>query len=396
MTTAGRLMMGHRKQRQAGRRRGLGLPALCFAASILGMMIGPPARGASVATVNGRFEGDLSIRADAVTISGQAVKWDDVLFLIADTAMTVAPAPQAVRLTNGEVWAVEIIGLAEGELEIHSALFGGRKLNLDQVRAIDFLPGLPDVRGEKAGVMYRYAVADSAEPVPGTILWIDRDRAAIDTVLGALTISRDGLRRYVFDRPSAGDEGDRPHEIALADGSVLHARLVSEGDGRIAVQHPVLGALRVRTAALRSVLRRDNPSVLFLADMKPAAVKTFPFISRDAAAPSVDARPHPYVRSLLIRPRTVIEYPLRERAGRKLSFRARMGTADDSRGPVHARIRVDDVVVFDRELGTDQAEPADVSLELPEGARMSVEVDFGSAVRFPCAAVLADAYLVLQ
>ena len=404
MRTSGRLMTGHRKGARAGRRSGTVLPALCFAACLLAVIIGPPAYSAVVATVDGRLEGELSIAADTVTIGGQAVKWEDVLFLAADTPMTVAPAPHAVRLTSGEIWAVEIAGLAEGKLELHSALFGRRELNLDQVRAIDFLPGLPDVRHEKARVMYRYPVASAgtAEPVPGTILWIDRDRAAIDTVLGALTISRAGLKRYVFDRRRVDAEGDRPHEITLADGSVLRARLVPGDDGRLVIEHPVLGALHVRTGALRSVLRRDNPSVVFLADVEPASVETFPFISRHAAAPSLAAhttgvnKPRPYVRVLLVRPKTIIEYSLPERTGRKLSFRARLSPAEGSLGAVHVRISVGDDVVFDRELGRDKAEPVDVSLELPEGVLVSIEVDFGSTVRFPCRVALADAYLILQ
>ena len=348
-----------------------------------------------VQTTQGRLEGTVAFQKDALAVAGKPVRWGDVLFAVVGDGGRRVTAPHAVRLTNGERWPVDLVGMTSREAEVRSPLFGRREIARKLLAELLFAPLLPPKRGLSPGTLYR----DAGEPIPGSIVWIDETKIALDGPLGVMTVAREGTSRYLFESGAKAAPSPRSEEtdLHLVDGTVLRGR-VALGPGRLDVRHAILGSVAVPAAALRALLRRP-PGALYLAEQPFAAVDAKPLVAHAAkperlvpleAARQGDAR---FLTGIRLWPPTTVRYRLPKRPGRKPVLRAWLGLTAQSRG--EARVRI----VAGRELLKEALAPGDawrpLSLELPAGGELAIEVTFGARLRFPCCVVLGDPHVLL-
>ena len=354
-----------------------------------------PARGADVVqTLRGRLEGTVAFQEGRVAVGGKSVRWEDVLTVIKAGTSRVLSAPEAIRLRNGEVWPVDLLGMSAGQLDVRSPLFGARKIEVGRVAELGFEPCLGPERGFKPCTLYR----EKGEPVPGDVLWIDSARIAIDSPLGVLKLRRDNARRYVLAAPArrgaAPPTGD---ELRLVDGAVLHGKLRCRA-GRLTLDHPLVGSLDVPGGIVAAVVRR-SPAVLYLADAPFASVEAVPLITACVAPRRVErpwsqgAANGGFLAGVRIEPKATVRYRVPRRAGVSALLRAAVGPAGDSRGDLRVRIVAGGRRLFEKELSAGSGWEQ-VSLELPAAGDLAIEVDFGTRLRFPCALVLGDPHVV--
>ena len=63
------------------------------------------------------------------------------------------------------------------------------------------------------------------------------------------------------------------------------------------------------------------------------------------------------------------------------------------RGDLDVRVEVSGRSVFNKALESD-AQPQSLTLELPAGDELTIRVDFGGRIAYPCSADLGNAYVV--
>ena len=321
----------------------------------------------------------------------KAVAWDDVVCLVWERRVRSLWAPAVVRLVGGEMWRVEVLGLSGRKVRVRSMAFGEREVPTAAIAALDFLPTLPPpAPWEKTATLYR----DSGEPIPGQLLWLDRDRLAIDSPLGALTLSREGTRRYLFRAaPPGAAEAD---EVSLIDGTVLRGRAAPVA-GRLVLRHRILGEVSLPEGLVRSVLRH-LPGVVHLAEAKPSKVEAEPLLA-EPALPAVLRYPEEgpsvgwpgrlrAVRSLRLEPKARMEFTL-ERGGR---FRATIAPVERAKGAANLSITSAERKLLERTIAPD-TEAFDIEAEVAPGA-LTIAVEFVPPMRFPCGVEFLDPHVV--
>jgi hypothetical protein len=352
-----------------------------------------------------------------VAVSGKAVPWDSVVYVL-PLGQAGAPAGAgAVRWADGEVWRADIARLSGGRLSVRSALLGTQEIEARQAAAVEFVPGAAAQYGRAywpAGALYR----DKGEPIPGTLLWIDETRLAIDSPLGVLTLPREGALGYVFPagpKPAAGRgvaQVTGPDEVGLADGSILRGTLRPTAKG-LDLRHAVLGTVNIDAGQVRFVTRYGARAT-DLTRLAPASVTAAGLLGKMPAEAAVTCRRAgdagwaggAYAAVMTLQPKTVVAFKLpqvedptgRTGAGARVTWAtlrlvARVAPADGARGDVHVRIAAGGTVVFEEDLAPG-AKPMSVAADLPQAARLTIEVDFGRRLGFPCGACIEDPLLI--
>jgi len=367
-----------------------------------------------------------------VAVSGKAVPWDAVVYVL-PLGQAAAPGPVrppvlgagagAVRWANGEVWRADIARLSGGKLSVRSALLGTQEIEARQAAAVEFVPGAAAPGGAAAGALYR----DKGEPIPGTLLWIDETRLAIDSPLGVLTLPREGALGYVFPagpKPAAGRRVAQvtgPDEVGLADGSILRGTLRPTAKG-LDLRHAVLGTVNIDAGQVRFVTRYGGRAT-DLTRLAPASVTATGLLGKMPAEAAMTCRRAgdagwaggAYAAVMTLQPKTVVEFKLpqvedstgRTGAGARVTWAtlrlvARVAPADGARGDVHVRIAAGGTVVFEEDLAPG-AKPMPVAADLPQvedstgrTARLTIEVDFGRRLGFPCGACIEDPLVITK
>ncbi len=318
--------------------------------------------------------------------------WADVLLAVNDPQPEPPTSPDTLHLVSGEI-LVGTVDLAAGRLTLLSPLLGSRRLELSQVRAIDFATDLPFTGHEQDATLYRRRAGD----VPCRLLWIRAGRVAIQSTVGASVLEKKDLRRYVVQaemESPAGIEG----EVLFADGSVLRGSIEPMERGLL-VRNRLLGEQLVPHASWHSLRRSSASRACFsLAAMQPAAVRTFPLIRR-LADPPQSARAQPggpggFMQRITVWPHSIVSYRLPGQTGQTYLFAAGLGLAERSQGAVHVRISINDRVALEQSLDPNGARSLPVSLEVAGGSLLKIEVDFGEMVRFPCSVTMDDPLFV--
>ena len=348
-------------------------------------------------TAGARVEGAIRFAADRLDVGGKPVAWEQVLYFTRGPQNRSIRPPQALRLTTGEVWFLRVLGSSARAIKVRSPLFGEQEIDKGIVRSVDFVPDLepPDAR-DKAGSLYR----EKGEPIPGPLLWIDADRLAIDSPLGVLTLAREGTVRYLFSGAPSTPTPAKDDEVSLFDGTTLRGKASLANDA-IELEHPALGKLTLPAGAVRSVLRH-GPAAAFLAEMAPHTVNAVPLV---ANAPRPEFVEYPTLghsrgwpgeleclRGVRIEPKTAITWRLPKVQGQKTRFIATLGPLEGQRGDVVVRI-ASGAAKLERTLGP-AAKPEQVTLDVPAGGELVVEVDFGPRIVFPCGLLLGDPIVV--
>jgi hypothetical protein len=334
-----------------------------------------------VHTASQRLDGKLTLGRQ-ITVGAGAVDLGEALFVQTDAPASRPTAGCAVRTRDGEVWVCDVLSLEAGKLAIR--LVGGLESRVDaaSLSEIDFATHLAAAAPPAEGVLYR----QKSENVPGNLMWMSATELGIDSLLGVLTLPREGSTRFVFaaqTRPAHGAD-----EVVLTDGSVFRGR-VSGADGALHLQHAVFGKLTFASDRVRYFARSETA---FLADM-PAEVKadslvglstppqTVTMLRPQLAAPSSPTG----LRSIRVEPRTSITYRLDSGPH---ELRLAVERASDARGDVLVRVRSGSVKLLEKEFDS-AARPLAISLEVP-GRELSIDVEFGTRMGFPCAVVLND------
>ena len=337
-----------------------------------------------VHTRSGRVEGAVAFRNGRVEVAGKAVAWDDVLIAVRETPGRRLSAGDVVTLRSGEAWVVDVLALVAGRLKVRFPVFGEREVEIARIATLDFVPGLAPPTRQRTGTLYR----EKGEPVPGKLLWLDAQNLAIDSPLGVIEFARRDALRYVF---ANGKPASAPRhgEAGLVDGSILHGKLTPAKDG-FELDHAVLGKLMVPGDALRSILRHSD-RVAYLAEMEPK-IDAKPLVAQ-AVAPKPLAYPGvetPWLKGVEIAPKTSLRYRLPVAGARR--FRATPRPLPGIRGDLRLRVLAGGKTLLDQELTADGAWSA-IDLDVP-GADLTIEVDFGTRIRFPCGVTLCDPHVV--
>lgn len=359
-----------------------------LAAAVLAFMAFAPA--ATVVSLDGRLEGRSALRPEGIEVAAaDGVRTIPFERLVAWCGIAAAPprpsGPQALQLARGEVLQGEIISLRAGKLRFAGKLIGEREFNAAVLAAIDFLPGMPP--GGKAGWLER----EHGEAVPGLLVWIDPERLAIQGPFGPLVLKREGLVRYTFAAPQAGAASD---EIVLGDGSILRGALSILPDGSgLALDHPILGALRIPAPEIRAVVRAPE-GLIDLAGAPPRSARRLALIAAAPPDPAVEiVRCAPtFARALRIEARAEVRFALpAAREGARLRFL--LEPAAGTRGAARLVISASGHTVLDEEVGP--GEPSrPVDLALPAAEELQIEVETGEIIRLPAAVILGDPHVV--
>lgn len=332
------------------------------------------ARADAIWTARGRLAGRVQFSADRPVCAGTAVAWSDVVLLSLDAGGRTISAPNALRLVTGEIVPAELVRAAARKVRIVSPVFGEREIDQSQVAALEFLAAGRSRGGNEPRTYYR----KHGPPVPGALLWADAARLGIETPLGIITVGREGALRYVFSADEPAEPGVGEDELLLADGASLRGR-VRCGDGRVIIEHAVLGEAAVPAAAVRLV-RRNLPGVRHLRRITVAR--------RELAAP-----PGPQIQAFENeRPAIVVHAPCAAQLGSAGGFfRAFVRPAAGNRSEARVRIVAGGAAVMEKVLAPGSAGEA-ISCAVPPESPATLEVEPATAGGFPCALEIAEAH----
>ncbi len=354
---------------------------------ILLLLIPTLAHAGVVQTRTERLAGALSFTESGVKIGDKSVPWNEASIVLPGTLPTIGDS-SVVHLATGELWAVDVRKMMGKKLHVQSSLLGERDLDLAAIRAIDFLSGMSLSDKSDPATLYR----DSGEPLPGTVLWIDPTRLAIDSPLGALTLSREGILRYVFkaDPKAAPASTALLDEVRLTDGSLFKGTATSAKDS-INLDHPLLGKITIPAKAIRSIIRHPA-GVTYITSFPSDSLKLTPLIAPAISAGRVQP-PNDQLAATAIplEPNTTIHYKLPAHTS-ALSFHCGLVPAPNSRGTIHFTLEASAKSLFDGVIKPGDA-PQSVRVELPEGDELTLTVAFSKTVSFPCSVVLLDPLL---
>jgi hypothetical protein len=333
--------------------------------AILTLALAAAAAGGVVMTLDARLEGDVTFAEGAVTVGGKTVPWAQVIDVVHEPAVRTIPPPGAVYTVGGEIWRGEVLRLAGGRLAARFPLFGEREVSQKSVTAIEFAPGAPSLGPivhenlmTAPGTLYR----EGAEPLPGTLLWIDHDRLAVDSPLGAVTLDRDGCLAFAFNREGLNLLNQAGRDtVGLVDGTVLVGK-VSVGDGVVRLEHATFGEVEIDAALVRHVARHD-PRVRRL--------------------PGCD----------LLRAPSTCEMTLPTGRGRAATFVARLRPLPGAHGDARVCIAVGETVLLERAFGP-RDDAVTLRRDVPAGGDLRITVDRGERLGFPCGVRIEDAMCI--
>ena len=334
-----------------------------------------------VLTAGGTAAGKVQrLSAEAVRVAGKDISWPEVLVAVLRSDARTFPPPNALRMTTGEILRGHVRSVSGGKVSLDFQ--GRRQVDLEQVWAIDLVPAPPgDPR--KPRTLFR----GKLRPLPGSLVWIDAERIAVDSPLGVLTVPRAPSRRYVLREPDVRPLSAGATEVHLVDGSVLRGGATFTDKG-LRLEHATLGEVELTWPAVRA-LRRRGEGVSYLADLKPASVRTAPLLVEEdhdglTAGPS---RRSWAVNEVRLEAGTAARY--RPSSGDKGVLAATVAADPRSPRPVKLRILVGGKVLLEKTI--DPADgPEPIRVKLPSADELTIEADFGPKVRLPSAVILGD------
>ncbi len=349
-----------------------------------------PTRAAEIVrTADGSVEGKAKLVDGGVRLGDRTIQWSNVFVFARPDARPTVRARQAVRLIDGQRWYARVTGATGGKLVIESDMFGPRQVPLARIASIEFASGALSINRTADRTLYRR----TGEPIPGELLWIRNDGVAIDSPLGVITFPLDQAEAYVFSvRAATKVKPGESDIVALIDGTILRGA-TSAADGRAIIEHAMLGKLALPEAAIRAV-RREPAHVTYLTRERMTGFETASLIDGgegrtarfigDASGRCLDV--------LRVEPHTTVRFDLPGGVKKGSAFRASVSPVPGARGDVVLRVRVDGKPAGERKI-TATAGPSSVTVDLPRGEQLAIEVDFTGKPGFPSGVMLGDACL---
>jgi len=328
-------------------------------------------------TAEGRVAGPVGFREGEVVVGGRRIPWTDLLWAVRRPEVETVPPTQAAVLADGQVWRGEVVRLRNGRVTVRLAALD-REVEVPVKRLAALVLGADAGAGppvaasaeglgaagpetpvpDRGGVLFR----PGEEPLPGALLWIEPDRLAIDSPLGAVTLPRTGCALYRFgrsrDRTAPGPSaGRRPDRVGLAEGSVLAGR-VEPADHGLRLTGADLGRVVVPERLVRWVERADPRFRRLGLPSSPSGPTAF-------RGGTLAAEPGPgAIAAWRIHPPQRLACPLEPSDGRPLRLAMRVRPAGGARGSVRLRLLVGGTVLLDRIVSPEDA-PVDLDVPLP-------------------------------
>lgn len=306
------------------------------------------------------LHGEVVLGDASVRVGDKTIKAADIIIVDVGRQKATLPQPNAVRWTNGEVWRGRILSLRTDKLRFQSALLGTRTREVDTagLGSLDFHPNLRQ-RKLESKTLYRR----SGEPLPGALLWIGPEKLAVDSPLGALTLGREGVTRYVVQAEPLRVALTVGAEMLLQDGSVFRG-LVTLSRERVKLRHPLLGDLSVPGAAVRSIVFHRDGVMPLPASMRIEAGGRWMFRVPTSKGKAV--------------------------------LRMMPAPLPTARGEAVLRVTVAGKVLLERTVPPEPKPAECVTVAIPRGPEATISVSFARQVRLPCGVILKRAYVVME
>jgi hypothetical protein len=377
----------------------------CLLSLTLLLLLGPSLLEAGVVvTAKETFTGTILFGPNIVIVGDKEIPFADVFYLRADPSKGKPLCPNLVRMKSGEVWAGEIVAASSKKVEIRCDWLGVQSLEIDAITFLEFAPNVPTTGETKVQTLYRKL----GRPLPGKLMWIEKDAIGLDSPLGSVTVKRDGLVRYALaDKPNAFPIAEQD-EVGLSDGNVLRGELELDGlsrsshrepgnarTGKVVLRHTAGGTATIPAHSVAYIIRH-NPSILEFTEISPQIIEVGSgelAKGKQTTLPRSLAAESP-IHAMRIEPKMTIRYALPARDGKKLRFRAMLKPIGTARGDTQIKLTVGNQTVLDKTISASD-DPTPLDVQLPEGDSLTIDVDFGPLLRYPCGVILEDAYLIL-
>ena len=232
-------------------------------------------------------------------------------------------------------------------------------------------------------------------PVPGKIAWIKKDDLALDSPLGILPIPRSGLLAYVFPDSPVNPSSSGLDEVGLKDGSLFFGKVRIDSE-KVFLERSDGGTLPVPWEKLRYLIR-SGKDTFWLNGMASASKESHGPLGSDDGVLGMDYRraDEPSLFALRVLPKTRLSYriPTGLPPGKTL-LQTHLASLPNSRGSVTFTLSVGDKEFYRKKLAPDSI-PEKLSIPLPEGDELTVGVDFGERIVYPCGVDMHDAHFAV-
>ena len=345
----------------------------------------------TVSTTGAPLSGNLDVSNGQFSVNGRTIPLVDIICVDSRKRRKKYGPTAFVRLVNGEILRAGFVSGKPGKLNIEGPLIGKHEIDTKDVACLGFTPRSDGASFSRNGVLYR----EAGYPVAGTLVSIGTDSVAFKSRFGMLEIPRAGIAGYRFVAEEDSTWNGKTDEIALVDGSLLRGTVAVAGK-KLVVTHSVLTSVSVDLELVRS-FRRARPDVVWLSQLSDVKTELkgalYPPTAPHEVAPlEQDNSVSP--GTIRVAAKTVASYKLTSSGnGRKLC--TVLAPVPGCRGDVDVRMEVSGRSVFSKVLDSD-AEPQALTLELPAGDELTIRIDFGGRIAYPCGADLGNAYVVTE
>jgi hypothetical protein len=348
-----------------------------------------PVVDGTVHTTGVPLSGGLDVSDGQLSVNGRTVPLEDIVCVDFRKGLKKYGPTPFVRLVNGEILRAGFVSGKPGKLNIEGPLIGKHEVDTKAVACLDFTPRADGGSFNRSGILYR----EAGDPVAGTVVSIGTDSLAFESRFGMLEIPRAGLACYRFVTEEDITWDGETDEIALVDGSMLRGTVALAGKSLV-ITHPVLKSVSVDWNLVRSI-RRTRPDVVWLSQVND--VKTELKGALYPPPPPHEVGPGGEENSvspgtIRVSAETVASYKL-PFSGSRRKLCAVLMPEPGCRGDVDISVEVSGRSLFNKALESD-AEPQALALELPAGDALTIRVEFGGRIAYPCGADLGNAYVV--
>ncbi len=333
----------------------------------------------SVRTISGTTSGRVNLDGGILTVADQPVDPGNVLELRTGVAAEASDAGSRVQLTNGDLLAGEISGIAEQHLKFVQPTLGPLDLSLDHVAQTIFMPG-PTVQAEPGTL-----VQINNRLVPGKLKWIREDTIAIDCSLGLVPLPRTRVRSFVFAKAEA-DSG-AGNLITFTDGSMLSGQL-AVNDQDLVLKHALLGDLTLTLEQVSSIKRRLSKA-RSLADLKGEVVERIGPIPPPAPETINGASG----QTLRMFPGTVLRYAL-PASEQPRSLRAELMLVSRAQAGVKVTARAKGKTASFSLVPGGEAQVVDFDMGTATVLELETAVDASQSLKFPSGIIWRNARIV--
>ena len=335
-----------------------------------------------------KITGPFTLREGKIINSkNQSTPLENTLSLNTTNPITLSANADFVKFRNGEVWFCTINGIENQTISVQTRFAGNQTLPISQISILEFnkKENSPD-NGKQPSTLYRF----EGEPIPGKLIWIRQKDIAIESPLGIIPIPREGVRRYVIENITSGQD-ITSDEISLTDGTKISGNISIEENGdHFSINHQIVGKIRVPISNVHSLKRRPE-NIAWLSDLRAKAYEaTGPVIP--PPSPKKINPTSAALSALKVNPKSKITYSVPQLGNGNIIFRSTLAPSKGNRGSVKTSLgnSIDNIITTIKPNSSEQL----IEINLKSGTDLEFEVNFQDRLIFPCAVELRNAHFV--